>query len=109
MDQTIKNKWVKALRSGTYKQAKQRLRSSKGFCCLGVLCDVIDSTKWVEGNSFFAPHYFHYFYNGWSGMLPQDIMEMAKLDKEDAQILMDANDCEDWSFDDIATYVDIML
>ena len=106
MDQTIKNKWVEALRSGTYKQAKNRLRTSKGFCCLGVLCDVVDSTKWAEGNPFFAPHYF---YNGWSGLLPQDIQAAAKLDKEDAQILMDANDVEDWTFDDIATYIDIML
>lgn len=104
MDQKIKRKWVEALRSGNYKQVKQKLRTSEGFCCLGVLCDVVDSTKWVKN-----PFGTNFFHSGWSGILPQDIMEMAKLDKEDAQILMDANDCEDWSFDDIATYVDIML
>lgn len=33
-------KWVEALRSGEYKQGKNRLRSNDDeFCCLGVLCD----------------------------------------------------------------------
>jgi len=29
-----------ALRSGEYKQTKQRLRNDEGFCCLGVACDI---------------------------------------------------------------------
>lgn len=35
----IKRKWLRALRSGTYKQAKGTLYrpESAGFCCLGVL------------------------------------------------------------------------
>ena len=33
-------KWVDALRSGNYKQAKNFLRSGDRFCCLGVLCEV---------------------------------------------------------------------
>jgi hypothetical protein len=34
-------KWIKALRSGEYKQGCGALRPSKDkFCCLGVLCDV---------------------------------------------------------------------
>src|SRR5688572_27057198 len=32
--------WVPALRSGKYKQGKSCLKSSVGYCCLGVLCDV---------------------------------------------------------------------
>lgn len=31
-----KRAWLKALRSGKYKQTKERLRGSRGFCCLGV-------------------------------------------------------------------------
>ena len=43
MDKRIKAKWVKALRSGRYRQAKGRLRltlkdSVQANCCLGVLC-----------------------------------------------------------------------
>lgn len=33
-------KWIAALRSGEYKQAKKHLRTEEGFCCLGVLCDI---------------------------------------------------------------------
>jgi hypothetical protein len=49
-DTELKKKWVAALRSGEYKQGQRGLRSrvdnEDRFCCLGVLCDLIDSTKW---------------------------------------------------------------
>lgn len=48
MDAKIKAKWVAALRSGDYKQTTNKLRSSQGFCCLGVLCDIIDPTGWKQ-------------------------------------------------------------
>ena len=32
--------WVAALRSGGYPQTKNHLRTDKGFCCLGVACDL---------------------------------------------------------------------
>ena len=40
MNQEIKTKWVAALRSGEYKQAKNVLTDGIGFCCLGVLCEL---------------------------------------------------------------------
>lgn len=33
-------KWVKALRSGKYRQAKHALKTNLGFCCLGVACEL---------------------------------------------------------------------
>lgn len=33
-------KWIKALRSGKYKQTTGSLRDDKGHCCLGVLCAI---------------------------------------------------------------------
>lgn len=33
-------KWVNALRSGKYRQSTLRLQNDKGFCCLGVACDI---------------------------------------------------------------------
>lgn len=32
--------WVKALRSGDYKQGRGKLRDGSLFCCLGVACDL---------------------------------------------------------------------
>lgn len=43
----FKSKWVAALRSGKYTQAKEKLRSPDGFCCLGVACDLLpDVVSW---------------------------------------------------------------
>ncbi len=33
-------KWVKALRSGKYRKAIGQLKKGRGFCCLGVACDL---------------------------------------------------------------------
>lgn len=47
MNKKIKNKWVKALRSGKYKQGTEALKithdgdGEAAFCCLGVLCDIV--------------------------------------------------------------------
>lgn len=40
MDKKLKTKWVKALRSGKYRQTNGVLKDKAGFCCLGVLRDV---------------------------------------------------------------------
>jgi hypothetical protein len=46
MKKTIMNKWVKALRSGKYKQCREQLCSvnsttgEESYCCLGVLTDL---------------------------------------------------------------------
>lgn len=38
----LKTKWIEALRSGEYKQGKHSLQKEDKFCCLGVLCKVMD-------------------------------------------------------------------
>ncbi len=43
-----RRKWVEALRSGKYRQAKSRLRTDKGMCCLGVLAAVA-GCRWRKG------------------------------------------------------------
>jgi hypothetical protein len=37
--------WLKALRSGKYKQAKNSLQNAYGYCCLGVACDILIPDK----------------------------------------------------------------
>jgi hypothetical protein len=47
MDVQWRDKWVEALRSGKYKQGRGGLRDTRfHYCCLGVLCDVIDPNGW---------------------------------------------------------------
>jgi len=43
MDKEVKQKWVDALRSGKYKQGQGYLRTPDGYCCLGVLCEVLNA------------------------------------------------------------------
>jgi hypothetical protein len=46
MDKQIKVAWLKALRSGRYKQGKYELVNSSGeYCCLGVLARVQGAKK----------------------------------------------------------------
>ena len=41
MKKNIANKWIKALRSGKYKQGTGSLKTKEGkYCCLGVLCEI---------------------------------------------------------------------
>lgn len=60
MEKALKEKWLKALRSGQYKQTIGVLKtqSENGdcrYCCLGVLCDVSGEGKWVEGEWIKSP------------------------------------------------------
>ena len=47
MKKEIAERWVSALRSGEYKQGKLYLKSENGYCCLGVLCDIL-GVEWKE-------------------------------------------------------------
>lgn len=48
MDQKLKRKWIKALRSGKYEQGGDHLKRGNRFCCLGVLADIQGCT-WERG------------------------------------------------------------
>ncbi len=53
MNQVIKEKWVKALRSNKYQQGVTYLRTIENkYCCLGVLCDLYrketKTGKWIN-------------------------------------------------------------
>lgn len=45
MKPALKEKWIKALRSGRYRQGKNTLKEGRYYCCLGVLCTVAGA-KW---------------------------------------------------------------
>lgn len=48
--------WVRALRSGEFKQTKEKLRDDTGHCCLGVACEIFRRKTgcgaWVDGEKF---------------------------------------------------------
>ena len=79
MNQQIKEKWMNALRSGEYSQTRGYLRTTEGFCCLGVLCDLYSKetgTEWVENyelenSSSFLEEF---------ATLPKEVMEWSGLE-----------------------------
>lgn len=101
-------KWLKALRSGKYKQTQNKLRSvDNKFCCLGVLCDVYKKEtgdgKWKErpfnsetvvgfGNKASEP--------------PRKVLRWGGLNENMQESLIELNDSELRSFKYIAKYVD---
>ena len=113
MNPEIKKKWVEALRSGQYVQGRNKLRSPSSndpdfpapsaFCCLGVLCDVVDSTQWQPPMDR-KPDYMLYGYHSTS--TPPDVLDTSGLGRTDEDALVKLNDDERWTFNQIADWIE---
>lgn len=111
MDAKVKKAWVKALRSGKYKQGKNFLAQRKPhektrYCCLGVLCDITPDAKRVgisKGGviSFKMPgdEYPEEAY------LPRTLDNRVGLEFDDVEYLVQMNDAGK-SFEEIADYIE---
>lgn len=118
-----RQKWIQALRSGTYQQDKKVLRTAAGkYCCLGVCADVLSPENWAKsqlrGGS--GPEIACYNLNpvkdflrqfpeheGWdnypyTGVLYSYILNFVGLSKDEQNNLISLNDLCDWTFLQIA-------
>ena len=96
MDSNLKQKWVRALRSGKYTQAIGQLKTEDGFCCLGVLCDVYDSSNWTVasdpdlGEDYVEWHYKISKLGGYTyimkDVLPDEVVDAAGLDLQNPEV-----------------------
>lgn len=128
MKKSVKELWVKALRSGKYEQSKYVLNDGKGFCCLGVLCEVYQKEakknhkkrlvveKGVDDNA----GGLCIAYDGAHTKLPDRVVKWAGLDLDDPTILSreddygdiedifasEANDVRGWNFKQIADAIE---
>lgn len=95
MDKKIKRRWLRALRSGKYTQCQGSLHlKDDGFCCLGVLCDVLKkdfkNVDWEDSG------YFRYGdsneeecrFFGCQGLLPKEIAKRSKLESRDPEVII---------------------
>lgn len=105
--------WVTALKSGKYKQDYDALNTGIGFCCLGVLCDVMQgkySISWVpdtdgETSNKIAVYTEHKDVDTNYKFLPFLFMKRMGLTTELCNRLINKNDVERKSFDEIATFL----
>ncbi len=112
MKPKFKSKWLKALRSGRYRQADGSLKDEGAYCCLGVLCNVI-GVRWRkhETESAMVP-----FIGGKevsardsdTGLLGAGLLRKVGMGRNTQTALALMND-EGKSFDEIADYIEKRL
>ena len=100
-DQTVKNrrKWLRALRSGDYKQTRHQLHiiygKNSGYCCLGVACEVSGLGEW-DGEQFLVGDRME------ACGLPAAVAEwLGMTDKQESKAA-NLNDMTELSFSEIA-------
>lgn len=84
--------WLDALRSEEYPQIRGALKTDKGFCALGVLCDLSKLDTWKQDiyqqNKYLYLNQIHY--------LPNQVGEWAEMKKKEisdvSHYLMALND-----------------
>ena len=111
MKETIKNIWVKALRSGQYQQGKMFLQKNNTFCCLGVLCDIMQ--KETGDLSIRNQNVWDkcVLYNEVAGSLPIEVRDWAGMWSCDGSItertsLTSLNDSNNKTFEEIAEVIE---
>lgn len=98
----FKAKWIKALRSGKYKQGHYRLhsKSTNSYCCLGVACVVSGVKKKQIGAHGMIPKSFKKNHAN----LPTDLIGSNDLTNK----LINLND-DGYSFKRIASWIEKTL
>lgn len=92
MDPELKAKWLEALRSGNYKQVRGQLALWGGFCCLGVLNEIGGFGCLAEAD------YLH--------SLKDHQGLFLAIPGETQRHLASKNDDWDWSFEEIADWIE---
>lgn len=110
MNKQVKKKWLKALRSGEYKQGQENLNKDNAFCCLGVLCDLHAEEvngKWISGKYLGSSSLLPHIVSEWAGLLDNEDEE-AIIYKGKCKYLTSAND-NGYSFKQIANIIENQL
>lgn len=98
--------WVKALRSGRYKQCRKTLATEDGRnCCLAVLCRVMRAKK----VKVFGDTQFQWGDDTSNGALPNALREELGISPSEQSRYIDMNDPKGFTFDQIADYVEARI
>lgn len=99
MNKKLKKEWVKALRSGDFKQGTNKLRDlNNNYCCIGVLCKVANIKARKSENG--------YRFDGLIATLSQHFSRQLKLSIHHQNRLIYMNDSENKTFEQIANWIE---
>lgn len=116
MNESVKKKWVEALRSGEYQKGRDQLKYDNKFCCLGVLCDLHAKETGGEWTTSLGENGFTY--KGSLVWLPAAVLKWADLAnrvgsqimyQDDTISLSALNDHLQLSFNQIADLIKAQL
>lgn len=79
MREEVKNKWVKALRSGEYEQGTGKLHKDGKLCCLGVLCELAKEDLKDE-LSIYKSKLGYVFYGEKAEVPPTEVRDWSGMD-----------------------------
>lgn len=124
-----REKWIKALRSGEYKQGFTRLRQDDRYCCLGVACDVYHQMtgegQWIDssfkgfvfrirpedtgGAQIFLPRTVANFFGvktPTGEFMERDAMNALKPTKTYVRSLSGMNDSGEFTLEEVADFLE---
>lgn len=109
MTPELKQQWLEALRGQKYKQGQGHLQNRYGrFCCLGVLCDVVNPEAWFRrpsGASSWITKEDGEEYESDGELLSHHLRQFG-LTQRQMSTLIHMNDGDMASFDEIAHWVE---
>jgi len=93
MKKRVMNKWVKALRSGEYRQCKGSMVETNGkgdkFCCLGVLTNIYVEENGMKGFTYLEKEGWKYCTGNndkGNGLLNEKVREWAGLNSNNGEL-----------------------
>ena len=101
MNPIIKGKWIGEIRGTKYRQGKNYLRQKDRYCCLGVLCDIMDNSKWEISSKVNN----RYSYGNYTDVLDYRIRKQAGISFLQMLLLMKMNDSGK-TFEEIAKVIE---
>lgn len=90
MNTKLFQEWLIALRSDQYEQGSGRLRRGDTYCCLGVLCDIVDPEGWKAGiDEGMEATTRPYGDAGATQFLPYEVLELIGLADQEPMVTID--------------------
>lgn len=98
-------KWIEALDSGDFEQTRETLQDDRGYCCMGVACEVLIPVEKIER----AGEYMRGYYPSGQPCAPKWLkLVNDDFDSKVMSSLDDLNDSQNMSFPEIATMLELV-